>query len=411
MDYTSLISFLKQENSLHNELGLHAQREMSILFVKFRDFNQLSGNFLSKELIDFLNSYLNTIQSILNGKNGYLCTCTGESIIILFPDSVNDALNTGNAILKNTVSLNNLIKEKYNCSVSIGVGLHTGIVTIGTIGTPEWKETIVLGDSVPITSQLGELSKSYNTNFLISENAYFNLNDAEKKSIRFVDRIKVVNNINYISIFDVFENESPRIIQKRNENKQLFEDAITFFHSQELSKAESLLKDYLKLVPDDFIAQMYLGRCQKTKTNETFASPNLNRKILWSDYLSIYYDPIDNQHKELIERVSGLLTKIKDGKGIEETHQMLLFLEEYTVKHFSTEEKIMLKYDYPYYEEHKKQHEIFINELSYIKTKNLGKENMKLHLLLRIESQLVNWIINHICVTDKKLGNFLNSPE
>jgi len=102
----------------------------------------------------------------------------------------------------------------------------------------------------------------------------------------------------------------------------------------------------------------------------------------WTSDLAIGIIWIDNQHKKLIEKINGLSEAIKENRGEVEIGTILKFLEEYPKAHFDTEEKYMLKYQYPGYPGHKKEHEAFKKDLNQLReeykflgaSKELAKE-------------------------------------
>ena len=86
--------------------------------------------------------------------------------------------------------------------------------------------------------------------------------------------------------------------------------------------------------------------------------------IKWTDELSVGVVEIDNQHKELISRVSGLLSAMSKGKGKSEVAETLDFLADYVVVHFNTEERIMKEREYPGLDHHRRQHAVFSEKVS-----------------------------------------------
>ena len=69
----------------------------------------------------------------------------------------------------------------------------------------------------------------------------------------------------------------------------------------------------------------------------------------WSNNLATGVPEIDNQHKEIINRVNSLSAACSEGKGKEEVLRVLLFLEEYIKEHFAAEERLQLRHAYPDY--------------------------------------------------------------
>ena len=129
-------------------------------------------------------------------------------------------------------------------------------------------------------------------------------------------------------------------------------------------------------------------------------------KIVWDESLSVAIDLVDEQHKMLIERLNDLSSAVEMTKGISEILNTLGFLIDYTDFHFSTEERYMRKYDYPGFETHLKQHEIFKTSLNNL-VSDFEEEGATEPLSASINTLLVNWLINHIKVIDIQFGNFL----
>lgn len=77
--------------------------------------------------------------------------------------------------------------------------------------------------------------------------------------------------------------------------------------------------------------------------------------IGWRDDLLTGVAEVDDQHKELFRRFGELLTACNQGKGGEEVLRLISFLDDYVVKHFTAEERIMRQHGYPDYLEHKQQ--------------------------------------------------------
>lgn len=127
----------------------------------------------------------------------------------------------------------------------------------------------------------------------------------------------------------------------------------------------------------------------------------------WDWTLNIGIENIDNQHKELVNRLDQLLTSIEEGKGHDEVIKTLDFLEEYVVKHFNEEEEIQKKINYPLFDIQHTQHEDFKNELKEFR-KIFEVQGSSAVLALTVQEKLVDWFKNHIINLDKDLGDYLN---
>jgi hemerythrin-like metal-binding protein len=129
-------------------------------------------------------------------------------------------------------------------------------------------------------------------------------------------------------------------------------------------------------------------------------------KVQWMPSLSLGIDAIDNQHRELIDIINSLLKAIVKGSNKKEISGVIKFLEDYTALHFGTEEGYMIKYNYAGYHDHLSQHLEFVEKLHAVK-KNYGERGASSEAVINLINQLIEWLINHISITDKTMGIFL----
>lgn len=126
----------------------------------------------------------------------------------------------------------------------------------------------------------------------------------------------------------------------------------------------------------------------------------------FSDKLSVNVPTIDDQHKKLIAIINDLHSGMAAGKGKAVMDDILTRLIEYVEIHFSTEEKLMVQYNYPDLKAHQAQHVSLTNQVGrlYVKVKE-----GKLSVTIETMEFLKGWLNNHILETDKKFGEFLSS--
>lgn len=128
----------------------------------------------------------------------------------------------------------------------------------------------------------------------------------------------------------------------------------------------------------------------------------------WTEDLATGSHEIDRQHKELFTRINALLDACRQGRGKTEVNEVVRFLDDYVVKHFSEEEKYMQKYDYALHGAHKAQHPEFIANFSESK-RQIEHEGPGIHLVVRTNHLIGQWLVNHICKVDRALGTFLKT--
>ena len=125
----------------------------------------------------------------------------------------------------------------------------------------------------------------------------------------------------------------------------------------------------------------------------------------WSDDLSVKVNGIDNQHKMLVNLINDLHNAMKDGKGKEKLGTILNELISYTKYHFSAEEKLMQQKNYPGYQQHKREHEVFTKKVEEFNTQFVAGS---LFISNEVLLFLKDWLVGHIKVTDKKYSPYLS---
>ena len=129
-------------------------------------------------------------------------------------------------------------------------------------------------------------------------------------------------------------------------------------------------------------------------------------EVRWDDSLSVGIDLIDEQHKMLIQRLIDLTNAVKRYQGGPKVMKTLDFLIEYTDFHFSTEEKNMIKFNYPGLDDHKTKHEEFKVTLSHL-LEDFEDEGGTVSLATAINTFMFDWLVKHIKDVDLRFGEFL----
>ena len=119
---------------------------------------------------------------------------------------------------------------------------------------------------------------------------------------------------------------------------------------------------------------------------------------------------VDAQHQELIDRVNELLSMQDRAYFKPEVLKTIDLLSVYVVKHFNDEEAVQAKINYPKIEEHKKEHQNFLEKFSKFKS-TYEEEGHSSILALDINSSLIQWVINHVRMEDADIGRFFREQQ
>lgn len=128
--------------------------------------------------------------------------------------------------------------------------------------------------------------------------------------------------------------------------------------------------------------------------------------LTWNDSYSVNIAKFDEAHKELITLINEIHENMKAEKSPEVVGEVLRKLSRYTQEHFSAEESLMKKHDYPYFDDHKSEHSHFILEIDKLTEKYESSSNL---INIQVLYFLKDWLTNHILNTDKRYSDFFNS--
>ncbi len=169
------------------------------------------------------------------------------------------AVKTALEIIEKLKEINQSFAKDNLPHISVGIGINTGEVIVGNLGTKSRFDYTAVGDAVNLASRLEEANKFFGTTILISEFTYKQLRKKEELDLRFIGKIKVKGKKVPVGVYEV-------ICDKKlgKEEIALFENALDFFRSSKLKEAykifEMLSKDF-----NDPVSKYYL---KKLKANE-----------------------------------------------------------------------------------------------------------------------------------------------
>ena len=147
----------------------------TILFCDIRGFTTLSEQINPKQVVTLLNKYFSSMEQCIVKHKGIINKYIGDAIMAIFgvplsnPNQALDAYNCCLDMRKTLIELNKELEAENLPQIRFGIGLHTGNVLAGNIGSNSRMEYTVIGDTVNVASRIESLCKEYNCDLLISE--------------------------------------------------------------------------------------------------------------------------------------------------------------------------------------------------------------------------------------------------
>ena len=153
------------------------EKKVTVLFSDLRNFTPLSEALEPAELLEVLNEYLTAMSQIVDAHGGVIDKYVGDALMALFgaplemPDQAAQAFMTALAMRTALAELNERVFQPKGFTIGFGVGIHTGTVVAGNVGSPERYNYTVIGDGVNVASRLQSLTRNseYDTDIIVSE--------------------------------------------------------------------------------------------------------------------------------------------------------------------------------------------------------------------------------------------------
>lgn len=244
-------------------LGDNVQKSMSILFSDIRGFTPLVERMRPEEHIGFINDYLRFMEPPILESGGFVDSYIGDAIMALFDGAsggADEALAAGIGMTRALVALNE--ERAGSAPIRIGIGLHTGPLTLGTIGGPERIKCGVIGDSVNLAARLEALTKRYDTTLLVSDALTHKLRDPSTITLRTVDRVRMRGSVIPVTVYEVLDAEPEATRVRKTSTLAAYQRGIDAYYSKAPSEAVVHFEESLAHYPEDASAQRFLARAR-----------------------------------------------------------------------------------------------------------------------------------------------------
>lgn len=251
------LELLDKKSIIDVHLGDQIEKNMTVLFADLSDFNSILEEKDFDASVHFINYYLNEIGPLVRQYNGFIDKYIGDSILALYDKRSDDALNCAIAMI---AILQKLKLETKSEQFKTGIGIHYGSLMVGTIGEQERMDETVISDTVNTASRLEHLNKFYGTYIIITEVVRDTLK--ENYNIRFLDWIYVKGKTLAIKIYEVFNNDSIEIANKKLTIEPLYNQALNYYFSRQFREAKQCFEECRRTLTDDKVIQLYLERCE-----------------------------------------------------------------------------------------------------------------------------------------------------
>jgi len=255
-------------------IGNAESGEITVLFSDIRAFTTMTETMAPQEILNFLNAYLQRMNEPIIQHNGFVDKFIGDAIMALFdhPEGSNkqeaqDAVNAAIAMQEELKLYNHHRRRNNYAPIRMGIGIHSGPVIFGTVGSENRMDSTVLGDSVNLASRLEGLTKYYHSNIIVSAKIFTLLDQDADYLWRELDFVNVKGKGLPVSIYEIFNTDADAIRDKKQETFGHHHRGLMHFHNREWETALECFKTCLELFEEDVVPKIYIERCQNFQSN------------------------------------------------------------------------------------------------------------------------------------------------
>ena len=259
------LNLLGCDRILDVRLGAQIQADMTVLFADIRGFTALTERMTPKESFEFLNSYLSQVSPVIRQYGGFIDKYIGDAVMALFPNSPDDAIQAAIAMQRQVSQYNQVRQSQGQVPIAIGIGIHTGSLSLGTIGEDERMESTVIADAVNLAARLEKLTKLYGAGIVVSAQTLGYLPEELPYSYRLLDRVKPRGRQELVEVWEIYNGDPEPLVALKRQTQLQFEEGIYFYHNEQISRAEELFEAVIGSNPEDLATRLYLERCRKQR--------------------------------------------------------------------------------------------------------------------------------------------------
>jgi adenylate cyclase len=241
------------------------KKELTVFFSDIENFTNISEALPPEKLLEYLNEYLSAMTDIILEHDGMLDKYIGDAIVAVWGAPIvrkEHAILACKAALdmqKNLTALRTKWVEEGKPNFKARMGLNTGWMTIGNVGSHQRLSYTVIGDVVNLASRLEGINKQYKTYMIISESTYKEVK--ESFQARELDLIAVKGKTEPVRIYQLLGEIANPLPETLVKTMEFYSEGLKFYKEKRWAEAGSKFEEALKLDSGDFPSKLYVDRC------------------------------------------------------------------------------------------------------------------------------------------------------
>lgn len=248
-------------------------REMTVLFADIRNFTTISEHVTASQLKEMLNDFFTPMTEVIFKHRGTIDKYVGDLIMAFWGAPLKDKRHAQHAVsaaIEMQEAVKNLepeLREHGWPALHIGIGLNSGLMTVGDMGSKFRRNYTVLGDAVNLASRVESLSKFYGVKIVVTEFTKDAVADHKHHfTFRQLDRVRVKGKEKAVGLFEVVGRRGHVTAELIQESK-MSDSALNFYFNRDWNKARELFTELYNAHPEVKFYEVYLDRIKDFEKN------------------------------------------------------------------------------------------------------------------------------------------------
>jgi len=255
------LSLLEKKSIQDVNTGDNVSLDTHVMFSDLRDFTLMSESMGPEAVFALLNEYLGVMEPQIASTGGFINQYQGDAIMALFSGEADGAAQGAIRMWDALDTLNNERANRGEASLRIGIGINSGRLLLGAIGSNERLDSNVVGDAANLASRVESMTKVYGAKVLISGSTHASLSRPGELTLRELDRVIVAGKTEPVVIYELLDVDSEELREQKLRSADRFEEGLRCYRAGEFRDARLLFADCLVNAPLDEAAALYIGRC------------------------------------------------------------------------------------------------------------------------------------------------------
>lgn len=241
-----------------------SSREMTVLFSDVCGFTSISEQLSPADLSSLMNEYLSAMTEVIQEYRGTIDKYIGDAIMAFWGAPLDDPEHVSNGVLAamamqaRAVQLRETFASKGWPELHLGIGVNTGTMNVGNMGSKFRMAYTVMGDAVNLGARLEGLTRQYGVGVIVGEDTSSRLPDIV---FRELDRVRVKGRSEPVTIYEPLGQQG-KLDQAVIEELQLFTHMFSHYHAREWQESLEHLHELLQLQPKSVLYRLYVDRIE-----------------------------------------------------------------------------------------------------------------------------------------------------